>query len=95
MKANNHNKGIAGTHRDPRGNGRWLWFAVSVGTGSRMFTHENGKNKLAFAILPKKDYAPRKRPPGAKSLKAVIKKHVAKQSFLIFYGWKYSKTAPH
>jgi hypothetical protein len=85
--------GVAGTFRDPRRNGRWIWLAVTVGKGSQVYTHENGLKRVTFEILPQKEDAPSKKPRGVASMATVVHKHVKKGSFLIFDGWKASKKA--
>jgi hypothetical protein len=85
--------GVAGTFRDPRRNGRWIWLAVTVGKGSQVYTHKNGLKKIAFEILPHKEDAPSKKPRGVASMSAAVHRHVKKGSFLIFDGWKASKKA--
>ena len=78
---------------DKRRDARWLWLAVSCGHGKTVHTHENGMKKLAFALLPHKTVAPSKKPRGLISIKRTIQKHIKKKSFLVFDGWKSSKSA--
>jgi hypothetical protein len=78
--------GVAGTFRDPRRNGRWIWLAVTVGKGSQVYTRENGLKWVTFEILPQKEDAPSKKPRGVASMATVVHKRVEKGSFLIFDG---------
>jgi hypothetical protein len=84
---------IAGTERDKRSNGRWLWMAVTVGLGTERHTHDAGTKRVTFKLLPRKDVAPHKKPRGLVSMKTTIKAHIKRGSFLIFDGWKSSKSA--
>lgn len=84
---------VAGTDKDPRGHGRWLWMAVTVGKGQEVYTHANGKKRMTFAILPRAEDAPNKKPRGHASMTSVVEKYVNKGSFLIFDGWRSSEAA--
>ena len=82
-----------GSRKGPRVNARWLWMAVTVGKGRECYTHENGKKKVTFAFLPRRENAPHGSPRGLVSMTKVIKQHVKKRSFLVFDGWKSSVAA--
>ena len=56
--------GKAGTSKDPRTNGRWLWIGVAVGKGKQRYTHSNGLKRIAFEWLPSKELVPKGGPRG-------------------------------
>ena len=85
--------GVAGTRKDLRSNARWLWLCVTVGKGKECYTHENKKKRITFALLPRKDQAPSRRPRGLISMRNVIQSHIKKKTFLVFDGWKSSTAA--
>ena len=85
--------GVAGTDLDPRRNAVWLWLAVTVGHGNEVYTHENGKKRITWEVLPKACSAEGGKPRGLASMSAVIKKRIRKGSFLVFDGWRSSKFA--
>ena len=79
--------------KDRRHNGRWLWVCVTVGKGRHLYIHSNGIKRVTFAFLPRKADAPHGSPRGVRSLRKVIQSRIKPKSFLIFDGWKQSKTA--
>ena len=56
------------TSLDKCKNGQWLWMCVTVGKGTKRYTHENRLKKITFAMLPRMEFAPNKRPRGIKAL---------------------------
>jgi len=84
---------VQGTAADPRSNGRWLWAAVSVGKGKEKWTHENGKKRFTWRILPSMYNAIRNKPRGFEEIRKTIDEHVKKKSILVFDGWPSSEKA--
>ena len=79
--------------KGPTPNCRWLWMAVTVGKHRTKFTHENELKKVTFAILPRREEAPNRKPRGLRSMSKVIRSHIKRKTFLVFDGWKSSKAA--
>ena len=81
-------KKVAGTDKDRRKNGRWLFLAIPVGKGTERHsdTHENGKKRLAWEILPRRADAPKGKPRGFDSMKATVAECITKKPFLVFDG---------
>ena len=78
---------IAGSSKDKRSNGRWLWVALSVGKGSEGYTHANKKKRIAFRFLLPSQAAFDERPRGCQELAKTLKAHVRKGSFLVYDSW--------
>ena len=74
-------------------NGLWVWLAVVVGKGRAVYTHENGKKRIAHQVIPRASEAPGGKPRGFASMKRVIKTFIKPKSFLVFDGWKSTKKA--
>ena len=49
-----YNKGKAGTDRDPRANGMWVWIVITMGKGATRYTHANGLKRITYSVLPRK-----------------------------------------
>ena len=64
---------------DKRQYSRWLWLAVTVGTGKKVHTHSNGMKIIAFEILPHKTVALEGKPRGIGSIKGVLKRRIRKR----------------
>lgn len=93
MKTSKFKRGRKVNRKDKRSHALWVWIAVTVGRGKERFTHENGKKRVTFSVLPPSRAAPSKKPRGLKSISRVIKKHIKAKSFLVFDGWTSSKAA--
>lgn len=79
--------------KDARANGKWLWAGVTVGRGTEVFNHDNGKKRFTFCFLPKRSEASHNKPRGLQEIKKVIQKFVAKGSILVFDKWKSTVSA--
>jgi len=87
------NKNKVGTERDTRSQGRWLFAAVLVGSKKTKYTHENGKKRFSFTLLPKPAFAADHKSRGTASMKIAIQSCIAKQAFLVHDAWKASTAA--
>ena len=85
--------GKAGTSKDGRSNGRWLWAAVTVGKGNTRFTHGNRRKRLAFRFLPRASEALDEKPKGVAEIRKTLRSHIHKDSILVFDGWKPTEQA--
>ena len=74
--------------KDARSHGRWLWAAVVVGKGKECWTHENGKKRFTFMLLPPAASAPRGKPRGLESIMQTLRLRVHPKSYLVFDKWK-------
>jgi hypothetical protein len=81
-------RGVAGTPKDPRSNGAWLWVAVVVGKSQTRYTHENGLKRITYKFLPRRADALDGKPRGLGEIRKVLQERVHKHSFLVFDKWK-------
>jgi len=86
-------KGKRGSAADQRSNGRWLWAAVTVGKGNRVFNHANRLKKFTFRFLPKAADAASGKPRGLQEIADTMALRIHKGSKLVFDGWLSSKSA--
>lgn len=93
VKKSIFNKNKRGTDKDARSGGRWLFAAVLVGRKTERYTHENGKKKFSFAILPKPALAPDHKSRGKESMKQAILSCISQKAFLVHDSWKASTAA--
>lgn len=70
-----------------------MWAAVLVGHGKEQFTHENGKKRFTFKLLPNATLAPEGKPRGITSFKNAIADRVRVGSFVDFDKWMASAAA--
>ena len=68
-------------------NGKWLWLAVCVGRGSKVFTHGNGLKKITYRLLPRTSQAVNNKPRGLHEIRDTLHSRVRKHSTLVFDGW--------
>ena len=87
MKNSKYNLNKKGTGNDRRSNGMWLWAAVSVGKGQKVYTHLNGLKRFTYCLLPHKSHAEGGEPRGHKELAKTIANRVRKGSFCVHDGW--------
>lgn len=87
------NKGKAGTGKDTRAHGRWLFAAVLVGNKKRCYTHGNGLKRFTFTILPKPALAKDGKSRGTASMKMALTKCISKKAFAVHDAWKASSAA--
>ena len=88
MKNSKYNLDKKGTANDRRSNGMWLWAAVSVGKGKKVYTHPNGLKRFTYCLLPHKSHAEGGEPRGHKELENTIASRVRKGSICVHDGWK-------
>ncbi|CAE7258973.1 unnamed protein product [Symbiodinium sp. CCMP2592] len=74
-------------------NGAWLWLAVAVGKNKEIYTHDNGKKRITYRLLPSRKKAIKNKPRGFEEIQNTVEKHVAKGSYLVFDGWTATKKA--
>jgi hypothetical protein len=84
---------VQGTHRDTRSNGRWMWAAVTVGSGKERYTHENGLKQFTYKFLPASHDAKDGKPRGLQEIKDVLQQRVKPGSFLVFDKWRSTVSA--
>lgn len=65
-----------GTAKDLRNNGRWLCAAVTIGRGTDVHTHANGKKRFAFRFLPKSSDAVSGKPRGLDKIRDTMDLHI-------------------
>ena len=88
-----YNKNKQGTHKDRRSNATWLWVGVLVGKGKEVYTHDNGKKKVTFRMLPRKSEAMSGKSRGFHEIKDTIKTYIKPQSKLVFDKWSATVSA--
>ena len=78
---------VAGTSKDPRSNGRWLWAAVTVGRGCQVFTRDNGLKRFTFRFLKKKSEATKGKPRGYEEISDTLPMLVHRGSIVVSDKW--------
>ncbi|OLQ11051.1 hypothetical protein AK812_SmicGene5126 [Symbiodinium microadriaticum] len=73
--------------------GAWLWLAVAVGKNKEVYTHDNGKKRITYRLLPSRRTAIKNKPRGFEEIQKTVEEHVAKGSYLVFDGWTATKKA--
>lgn len=76
-----------------KSNGRWLWFAITVGKDNQVFTHDNGLKRVAFRLLPRRADAVEGTPRGLEDIASTLHDHVRRGTFLVHDGWTSTKSA--
>ena len=72
---------------DARSCGLWLWAAVVVGKGDKVFTHGTKDKVFTFKLLPRKNQAPHGKPRGLVSIRETLEQRVKAKSKLVFDKW--------
>ncbi len=67
--------------------------ALLIGKGRERYTHENKRKRVTFAVVPPADKAIDDKPRGLQSITLAIRDDVNPKSFLVFDGWRSSKSA--
>ena len=76
-----------------KNSGKWLWLGIVVGRGKEVYTHENGKKRVTFRLLPKASEAADHKPRGLHEIESTLQMHVAKGSILVHDGWTATEAA--
>ncbi|CAJ1412628.1 unnamed protein product, partial [Effrenium voratum] len=66
----------------------WVWLAVLVGKGAEVYTHQNGKKRVSWRLLPRKARAIGGKPRGAAELLKTMQGRIKKGTRMVTDGWK-------